>query len=73
MKFIKQPQQSFCTRQQTIRLMEILNDVHQKGYVHSDIRVQNILLCNDGLNAYLIDFDLAGKEDTEYPSGYQHF
>ena len=36
-----------------------LHEIHEKGYVHSDIRLQNVVF---GETSKLIDFDLADKE-----------
>ncbi|MDF2720925.1 MAG: serine/threonine protein kinase [Paenibacillus sp.] len=39
------------------RLMEILNYVHEQGFVHLDVRIPNVIL--DGDQIHLIDFGLA--------------
>ena len=44
---------------------------YERGYVHGDIRLINIVF-NEG-RSYLIDFDLARAEGDSYPSGYQPF
>ena len=36
-----------------------LHEIHEKGYGHSDVRLQNIVF---GETSKLIDFDLADKE-----------
>ena len=40
--------------------------------VHSDIRCSNVLFAEDGRSAFLIDFDLAAKENTPYPQDFNH-
>ena len=68
MKYIKSNLQ--CSFEQSIRLIEILKEVHEQGIVHGDIRQSNILISEE--SAYLIDFDLGGKEFTNYPDQYNH-
>ena len=55
--------------QQFRGVLDILQKIHGLGYVHGDIRPPNIIFNPDGLNSYLIDFDLARK-DGYYPLGY---
>ena len=47
---------------------KVLKALHDKGYVHSDVRLVNIVFTND--NAKLIDFDLVDNVDVPYPPGY---
>jgi hypothetical protein len=63
-------------------IIDQLSELHNKGYVHGDIRVYNIIFNNivndDGKvvkkNGWLIDFDFGGKCDgkspVRYPPGY---
>ena len=44
----------------TVRLIEILDDVHSKGVIHYDIKPENVLLCNSEYGVQLIDFGSAG-------------
>ena len=46
----------------------MLHKVHEKGYVHGDIRLENIVFSSNG--SHLIDFDLAKNEGRLYPEGY---
>ena len=46
-----------------------LQKLHDAKYVHSDVRMANIVFTDDG-NSKLIDFDLTDKIDTLYPKGY---
>ena len=48
-----------------------LDTLHGQGFVHSDIRMQNLLFCEDN-QAWMIDFDHADKEGTLYPDTYNH-
>ncbi len=46
-----------------------LHKLHDNDYVHCDVRVENLVFGGNGVS-YLIDFDLARKENTRYPTGY---
>ena len=46
--------------------------LHNHGYVHSDVRKNNILFDDTKDEAYLIDFDLYDKENVNYPKVYNH-
>ena len=51
-------------------VMKVLNDLHEKNYVHGDIRKENLLFgCNLG-DAWILDFDFSRLEDTLYPPNY---
>ena len=52
------------------QILSQLHKIHEIGYVHSDIRKENIVFGKE--EAWIIDFDLAGKEDERYPYGYNH-
>jgi len=47
-----------------------LQKLHERGYVHGDVRVKNILFSYDGKTSYLIDFDLSRKRGNVYPPYY---
>ena len=49
------------------KILNQLHKIHEEGYVHSDIRRQNIVF---GRHACIIDFDLAEKEGVKYPFTY---
>ena len=54
-------------------IAEALNQLHRNNYVHSDVRIENLLFpVSEMEKAKLIDFDLADEVDTVYPSGYNH-
>src|SRR6266540_318617 len=36
-----------------------LDEVHKRGDLHNDIRIENIIFCDDGKRVFLIDFGLA--------------
>jgi serine/threonine protein kinase len=64
---------------QLLGVVEHLEKLHNKGYVHGDIRAYNIVFIEEDVkngikpNGFLIDFDLSGKEGeelTKYPEGY---
>ncbi len=46
-----------------------LHKLHDKGYVHCDIRIENLVFGGNSVS-YLIDLDLTRKENTRYPRGY---
>ena len=50
-----------------------LQKVHSSGYIHGDIRIENIVFGNG--TSYLIDFDLARKQEDSpcYPRKYNYF
>ena len=50
-------------------IIKALDMLHSKAIVHSDVRLRNMLFLNNG-DAKLIDFDLADKVDTTYPTNY---
>ena len=52
------------------QILSQLHKIHEIGYVHSDIREENIVFGKE--EAWIIDFDLASKEDERYPYGYNH-
>ena len=54
-----------------IVLLRALHRLHQSGYVHGDIRKANLVFDpkNDD-RAWMIDFDLAGVDSTNYPPTY---
>lgn len=54
-------------------IFDDLCSLHDSGVVHSDIRKQNFLFSRDGSkHAWMIDFDLAGKPGSRYPTTYNH-
>ena len=71
-KYLDQNNWQSCNEAQRKALELALEKLHDCGYVHGDIRRSNILLDNVKNTAYLIDFDLCGKEGTAYPSNYNH-
>ena len=64
-----QKQGKIETESQFRGVLDILQKIHERGYVHCDIRPPNIIFDPDGLNSYLIDFDLA-RTVGYYPHGY---
>ncbi|KAG7358092.1 RIO1 family protein [Nitzschia inconspicua] len=50
---------------------EMLQALHEAGFVHGDIRAYNIVF-KDRKKGWLIDFDFGGKSDVQtYPKGYR--
>ena len=55
-------------------IMDTLDKLHKCGYVHSDVRLQNMLFPSDRhKKAKLIDFDLTAAPGVKYPMGYNQF
>ena len=55
-------------------IIRMLDKLHVAGYVHGDIRLCNLVFSDNGLDGYLIDYDLAGKANVDrYPAGYKAF
>ena len=49
-------------------LTNIVNTMHAHGYIHGDLREENIMVDEDDLSVFLIDFDWSGKEGiARYP------
>lgn len=49
-------------------ICKMLFEIHSLGYCHGDIRPSNMVFNGD--TGYLVDYDLAGKENELYPLGY---
>lgn len=49
-------------------VISMLHKVHETGYVHGDIRSENMVFYGD--TSFLIDYDLARKEGECYPEEY---
>ncbi len=60
-------------KRQFVPLINILVLIHRQGYVHSDIRVTNLIFSSNAKDAWALDFDLAGTVSTCYPSNFNHF
>lgn len=56
--------------QQVAALLGKLQNLHQEGLVHSDMRLENLIFCTDAVSAHLIDFDLTALEGDCYPVEY---
>ena len=52
-------------------VIQTLDKLHKRGYVHGDVRAQNIVFT--GNNSILIDFDLVATVGTVYPDGYNGY
>ena len=62
---------------QYLPIVDRLEELHNNGYVHGDIRAYNMVLNYEDANnpkGWLIDFDFGGRinERPKYPSGYVH-
>jgi len=53
-------------------IIDQLQELHEKGFVHGDIRAFNTVFGETADEGWLIDFDFGGKVGaTVYPSGYR--
>jgi len=52
-----------------VPILLALQKIHDEGYVHGDIRLCNLIFNEDGLNSWIIDFDMASK-GGRYSSNY---
>ena len=68
--FIKQKEHRCLQLDDFKPIMEALDKLHTAKYVHSDVRIANLIFPFDDEEAKLIDFDLADKIDTPYPQYY---
>mmetsp|Transcript_2615 Transcript_2615/g.3566 ORF Transcript_2615/g.3566 Transcript_2615/m.3566 type:complete len:173 (-) Transcript_2615:724-1242(-) len=58
--------------QQVIAVAQHLKSLHARGFVHGDVRLLNMVFCNDAEQSALIDFDFGGERGkTTYPPGYR--
>jgi len=57
---------------QFLPMLQDLQKLHTNDFVHSDIRIENLVFDDHGTTAWLIDFDLIGKVGTLYPPNYNH-
>ncbi|MEK5057371.1 MULTISPECIES: protein kinase [unclassified Paenibacillus] len=53
----------------TLKLLDVVQYIHKKGYVHLDLRIPNVLFQEERLS--VIDFGLARQIGEEPPLGYQ--
>ena len=55
-----------ASEQVNMALKDTVDKIHAQGYVHGDLRAQNILVVDDSIR--ILDFDWAGKEgEVRYP------
>jgi serine/threonine protein kinase len=59
-------------KRQFVPLIETLQRIHKEGYVHSDIRSVNLIFSYNRKEAWILDFDLAGRVSTCYPTNFNH-
>jgi len=59
--------QSPRSLKQFLCILKVLQKLHKAGFVHSDIRLTNLIFHDSENKAWLIDFDLAGNEEMSYP------
>ena len=59
-----------CTSGMFLSIAETLKILHSKDFVHSDVRLSNMVFDSDENKGYLIDFDLTDKAGTVYPHNY---
>ena len=55
-----------------VPILSELRKLHDKGFVHGDIRAFNTVFNEEDSEGYLIDFDYGGrKNEARYPKGYR--
>ncbi|CAF0943761.1 unnamed protein product [Adineta steineri] len=52
------------------QMLDIFEYIHSHGYVHADIKAENILL-NDSVHIYLLDYGLSRKASLQYEEKVQ--
>jgi len=55
----------------SIALTGALQSIHDEGVIHRDLNPGNVVICEDPLQVYLIDFGLASLTPREVPTGDQ--
>jgi tRNA A-37 threonylcarbamoyl transferase component Bud32 len=49
-------------------IVTAVRTLHERNFVHGDLRWPNILVTNNPIRAYLVDFDISGSEGiAKYP------
>ena len=56
---------------QFLSIIDQLEQLHKKGFVHGDIRAFNTVFDEENGRAGLIDFDFGGRLGRKYPNGYR--
>jgi len=70
-KFISAISKTVYTLGDFVPVAEALQKLHSESFVHSDVRMANIVFTENG--GKLIDFDLTDKVGECYPIGYNNF
>lgn len=55
---------------QIVNVIQSLHSIHSRGYIHGDIRVENLIYCSNGNDVYIIDYDFCRREGDCYPECY---
>ncbi len=50
-----------------VEITKALQSIHDEGVIHRDLNPGNIIVCDEPLSVYLIDFGLASLVPREYP------
>ena len=58
-QFSNEIEKTNCIRNVFLQVLEALSEIHKRQIIHRDIKLENILIDNDGKNAYLCDFGSA--------------
>ena len=64
------PEGQTKTEKQFRKLFQDPEKLHRNGYVHSDIREEDLVFGEKEDEAWMIDFDPADREGTYYPITY---
>lgn len=42
-------------------MLDSIEEVHEKGFIHRDVKASNFVLSQDSKHVYIVDFGLAKK------------
>jgi len=48
-----------------IEMLDAIEEVHDRGFIHRDVKASNFVLSSDNRHVYIVDFGLAKKHLDE--------